>query len=81
MGLIVDTCVLIRVEKNNQTIDFSRWEKFESVYISTITVSELIGAYDLIIAATALAYDCSLLTENNREFDRVPGLDVLRFKV
>lgn len=33
-----------------------------------------IGANDLLIAATALAYDLTLVTHNTREFSRVPGL-------
>ena len=37
----------------------------------------LIGAHDLIIAATALTHDCSVLTGNAREFSRVPGLRVV----
>jgi tRNA(fMet)-specific endonuclease VapC len=37
---------------------------------------ERIGPYDMIIAATALAFDHSLLTDNVREFSRVPGLEV-----
>ena len=37
---------------------------------------QLIGAHDLLIAATALAYGYSVLTDNLREFRRVPGLVV-----
>lgn len=33
-----------------------------------------IGSNDLLIAATALAYDVTLVTHNTREFGRVPGL-------
>jgi tRNA(fMet)-specific endonuclease VapC len=36
-----------------------------------------IGAHDLIIAATALAYDCSVLTLNQKHFKRVPRLRVV----
>lgn len=36
----------------------------------------LIGANDLLIAAHALALDCILITDNEREFSRVPGLRV-----
>jgi predicted nucleic acid-binding protein len=36
----------------------------------------LIGTTDLWIAATALAYNKSLVTRNVREFQRVPGLTV-----
>lgn len=38
---------------------------------------KLIGAHDLWIAASALAHNCSLVTRNVREFERVPGLDVI----
>lgn len=35
-----------------------------------------IGGNDLLIAAHALALDCILVTDNEREFSRVPGLRV-----
>lgn len=38
---------------------------------------EVIGAHDLWIAATALAHGLRIATANAREFERVPGLDVL----
>jgi predicted nucleic acid-binding protein len=37
----------------------------------------VIGAHDLWIAATALAYGLGLATDNGTEFKRVPGLRVL----
>ncbi len=37
---------------------------------------EMIGAHDLLIAATALARDLTVLTRNRREFERVEGLRV-----
>ena len=39
----------------------------------------LIGAHDLIIAATALEHGHAVLTTNRREFERVAGLTVLDF--
>jgi tRNA(fMet)-specific endonuclease VapC len=36
--------------------------------------SDLIGANDMLIAATALAHDLVLVTRNVREFGRIPGL-------
>ncbi|MDX2212967.1 MAG: type II toxin-antitoxin system VapC family toxin [Oculatellaceae cyanobacterium bins.114] len=33
-----------------------------------------IGAYDVLIAATALQHQLVMVTANQREFDRVPGL-------
>lgn len=130
MGLMLDTGVLIHAEKKGIFIDFNQWESYGEVYISVVTVSELlmgvqladtkarklkrsafvesilseipiinftpevarlhaeiyahlakqgqlIGAHDLIIAATALMQGHALLTTNSREFNRVPGLEVL----
>lgn len=130
MGLIIDTCIFIEIERNPRTIDFNLWDTYGDAYISSITVSELligvhrantkarhlkrsafveailnkltvleftkeaarihaeifahladkgklIGAHDLIIAATAIANDCALLTTNHHEFNRVPGLKLL----
>lgn len=37
----------------------------------------LIGAYDSLIAAAALAHDWSVATLNMSDFDRVPGLKVV----
>lgn len=37
----------------------------------------MIGAADLMIAATALANGHAVMTNNVREFERVPGLEVL----
>ena len=35
-----------------------------------------IGAFDMLIAAHALALDAILVTDNTREFERVPGLKI-----
>ena len=132
MGLMLDTNVFIYSERSGKSIDFAKWEKYGDVYISSITVSELlvgvhyansdakktrrsafvesvlakmpilsfntkearvhaglfatlakkgqmIGAHDLIIAATAIVHNCALLTENIKEFERVPGLETISF--
>ena len=42
---------------------------------------QVIGAHDLIIAATALSGGHAVLTMDTDEFDRVPGLEVLPFKL
>jgi tRNA(fMet)-specific endonuclease VapC len=41
-------------------------------------VGRPIGAHDLIIAATAIANGYDILTDNPRDFERVPGLVVRR---
>lgn len=134
MGLKIDTNVFIRFEKSGQAIDWSTWEPTEKVFLSVVSVSELligvhrantaerrikrsafveavisgvgvldfsigsarlhaeiyaelaktgqmIGAHDLIIAATARHHDLSILTDNVAEFSRVPGLRVIPFKI
>ena len=133
MGLMVDTNVFIRFEKSGKAVDWSAWEPSERVYVSVVTVSELlmgvrranteergqrrsafveavisgvsvldftigcarvhaeiyaelaqkgqmIGAHDLMIAATARHHNFSILTDNVDEFSRVPGLHVIPFK-
>ena len=40
---------------------------------------QMIGAHDLIIAATARSHDLAVLTDNIQEFSRVPGLRVIPF--
>ncbi len=42
MGLIIDTNVLIRVERDGSAVDFSRWAGYGDAYISVITASELL---------------------------------------
>jgi tRNA(fMet)-specific endonuclease VapC len=37
---------------------------------------ERIGPYDLLIAGTALAFGCRLVTHNTAEFSRVAGLEI-----
>ncbi len=132
MGLILDTNVLIRAERNGASVDFGPWSSWGDAYISAITASELlvgvhradsearrvrrssfvegvlaaipvldftlevarahaeilailrsrgelIGAHDVIIAATALSAGHAILTTDLDEFRRVPGLEVLAF--
>jgi tRNA(fMet)-specific endonuclease VapC len=49
------------------------------LYASLRNKGELIGAHDLIIAATALQHGFAVLTGNIREFKRIPGLTVIPF--
>ena len=132
MGLMVDANVFIEFERRNLPIDLSQRQPSDDVFISVVTVSELlmgvhradnegrrkrrsefveavlagvsvldfttavarchaqiysdlarrgqlIGAHDMIIAATALHHGLSLLTGNVDEFSRVPNLNVVRF--
>jgi tRNA(fMet)-specific endonuclease VapC len=132
MGVIVDTTVFVAFERSGRPVDLSPWAPQEDVFISVVTVSELlvgvhradaeprrakraafveaivggitvldftaevarvhaqltaelmrrgqiIGAHDLIIAATAKLHGTSVLTDNVAEFCRVPGLNVLPF--
>jgi tRNA(fMet)-specific endonuclease VapC len=40
------------------------------------TIGQRIGDMDLMIAATALQYDLTLLSNNRRHFDRIDGLRI-----
>lgn len=44
-------------------------------------LGQLIGPYDLMIAAIALVHGCILVTHNTREFSRVPGLTLEDWEV
>jgi tRNA(fMet)-specific endonuclease VapC len=132
VGLMVDANVFIAFERRGLPISLSDWGPSEDVFVSVVTVSELlmgvhradnearrkrrsefveailagvsvldfttivarrhamlhaelarqgqlIGAHDMIIAATALHHGLSLLTDNVEEFSRVPDLNVIRF--
>lgn len=132
MGLIIDTNVLIRIERQSATWRLDDLGVVEDMAVSAITISELlvgalranteerrtrrlsfadnvlenlsvmpfdletarihahisadlqtrglvIGAQDLIIAATALEHGHEVLTGNVREFERVDGLTVHPF--
>lgn len=47
-----------------------------AIWAEMAAAGALIGPHDLIIAATALANGYEVLTQNVREFERVPGLAV-----
>lgn len=132
MGLIVDSNVLIHFEKTGKPVEFSGQPASDGVFLSVVTVSELlvgvhranteerrqtrlsfvekiistiaaldfntqvarvhanlfadlqrrgqlIGAHDLIIAATAQHYGHSVITRNVSEFSRVTGLHIIPF--
>jgi tRNA(fMet)-specific endonuclease VapC len=40
------------------------------------TQGQPIGAYDVLIAATALRHQLVMVTANQREFERIPGLQI-----
>lgn len=47
------------------------------LYAELAQKGQMIGAHDLMIAATARYHDLSILTDNVTEFSRVPGLRVI----
>jgi tRNA(fMet)-specific endonuclease VapC len=50
-----------------------------SIYAELSKKGEMVGAHDLIIAATARFHDLPVLTDNVKELSRVPGLRVIPF--
>ena len=50
--------------------------EFARIRTELEAVGQPIGAFDMLIAAHTIALDCTLITDNTREFARVPGLKV-----
>lgn len=48
------------------------------IYAILAEQGQLIGAHDLIIAASAIAHGHQLMTKNESEFKRVPGLSLFK---
>ena len=46
------------------------------LWVELASAGQLIGAHDLMIAATAVAHGYAVLTDNLRDFNRVPGLEI-----
>ena len=57
-------------------LPFSTLEAEQAAQIRAVlkSLGQPIGAYDVLIAATALQHNLFMITANQREFDRVPGL-------
>lgn len=130
MGIIIDTCILIEIERGKVNLDFTNLNTESPLYISSITVAELligvnnstteerrikketflnqiiasievidfgieesriyanilstlykknvtIGIHDLLIAATAISNNCSVLTRNIKDFERIEGVNLV----
>lgn len=56
-------------------LNISESEKAAEIRAVLKTQGQPIGAYDVLIAATALQHQLIMVTANQREFDRVPGLE------
>jgi tRNA(fMet)-specific endonuclease VapC len=67
--------ILAKVSVPDFTSEVAR--VYAGLYAALANTGQLIGAHDLITAATAISHDCTLLTANIAEFKRVPGLEVL----
>jgi len=67
--------VLARLPVLDFTVEVARVHA--GLFAALARQGQLIGAHDLIIAATALSHGCAVLTTNPSEFGRVPGLEVI----
>jgi tRNA(fMet)-specific endonuclease VapC len=78
-----------RIERNHRVLDALLGDGFEIVVFDEVDAAEAgalramlrregasIGSYDLLIAAQARVRGATLITNNLREFERVPGLVV-----
>jgi len=57
-------------------IDLSTARIHANLWSDLAASGQMIGAHDLWLAASALANNCTFVTRNVREFERVPGLQL-----
>ncbi len=57
--------------------DIREAQIYADLFAQLRSTGQTVGAFDLLIAATALAHNCSVVTLNLREFNRIPGLTVI----
>jgi tRNA(fMet)-specific endonuclease VapC len=57
-------------------VDIATARAHAQVWAELAAVGQMIGAHDLWLAATCIAYGFTMVTANVREFARVPGLAV-----
>ena len=59
-------------------VDFDSFvaRRYGELWAAMRLAGNFIGRHDLMIGATALAYDFAILTYNTRDFTRIPGLEV-----
>ena len=69
-----DVFDLVRIEP----FDLSVSRIHAELWARLTSTGSLIGAHDLMIAATALTRGHNVLTHNLRDFEKVPGLSVLQ---
>jgi len=61
----------------SQPFDFACAQKAAEIYQLTKPAGKTIEAEDLLIAATALAGNYTLVTNNTKHFQNIPGLNLL----
>lgn len=59
-------------------LDTAIWRRFGALRYQLRRQGQLIPDFDLLIAATGLCYDLTLVTHNVRHFARIPGLRLYR---
>lgn len=68
--------LLEQVQVLDYNLDIARVHA--QVWVDLQSRGQLIGPYDLLIAATALYHGLALATLNLKEFSRVPGLELAK---
>lgn len=69
-GFLTFLKIPVRILPPNQAI----MRRFAQLRGQLRQSGQLISDFDIVIAATALHYDLTLLTQNRRHFGRIPGL-------
>ena len=68
-------CSMLGVDK----MDADTLDKAANIYVSLKKKGRLIGDSDILIAATCLAHDYTLITDNTKHFEQVEGLKIVNW--
>jgi len=68
-------------EINVAEVDDVVWEKAEEIYAELYKKHYTVGEMDILIAATCLANDYTLVTCNTKDFENIDGLEMVDWTI
>jgi tRNA(fMet)-specific endonuclease VapC len=76
MKYLIDTNICIYIIKQKPSISETAAAVYGRIRSDLEKNGQIIGPYDLLIGAQALTEKLTLVTNNIREFERIPGLAI-----
>jgi len=68
---------ILTEELNILELDTAVWEKAEEIYAELYKKHYTVGEMDILIAASCLVNDYTLVTTNIKDFENIDGLDII----